>query len=318
MIALPLPPEEMRILVGPVDSDVFDNPSGASVFPEAGERGHGAVLDFGCGCGRLARQLIQQQPQPSRYLGIDLHAGMVAWCHQNLVPHAPQFEFSHHDIFNAGFNPGEHRPDVLPFPGDDDAFDLVIAHSVFTHVLEPAALHYINECARVLKPDGMIVATWFLFDKRLFPMLQRTQNALYINADDPTNAVIFDRNWLYSALDGAGLVIGAAEPPTIRGHQWRLMLYPSASGWAPVELPEDVAPLGSLPPPEPTTPPALVGRPRWRTARDAHTTIEEYIHSLEEARATADTYARSLELARENSEAYAKSLEEELQRERRS
>ena len=73
------------------------NPSGAPIFGAAPER-FDHVLDFGCGCGRLARQMLQQLPRPRRYTGSDLHAGMIRWCNTNLAPLAPGFTFLHHDV----------------------------------------------------------------------------------------------------------------------------------------------------------------------------------------------------------------------------
>ena len=70
---LPIPPLELRELVGPTDPALFDNPDGNLVVPGLAPEAFSSVLDFGCGCGRLARQLIQQHPQPEIYLGIDLH-----------------------------------------------------------------------------------------------------------------------------------------------------------------------------------------------------------------------------------------------------
>jgi SAM-dependent methyltransferase len=96
-----------RALVGPADVAAFENPSGNLVFPYLDRSAYRSVFDFGCGCGRVARQLIQQREQPERYLGIDLHAGMIRWCQENLTPRAPQFEFMHHDVFDDSFNPGE-------------------------------------------------------------------------------------------------------------------------------------------------------------------------------------------------------------------
>jgi SAM-dependent methyltransferase len=242
---LPIPPIEMRQAVGPTDPEAFDNPYGAPVFPDLPAAAYRSVLDFGCGCGRLARQMIQQQPQPEQYLGIDLHPVMIEWCRNNLTPAAPSFEFRHHDVHYPSWNPGEGKPDVLPFPGADGERSLVIAHSVFTHLIQAHAEHYLAEVARVLAPDGYFEGTWFLFDKRGFPMMQEFQNALYINDLNPTNAVIFDRRWLIEVARSKGLAIVAARGPVVRGYHWRITMRPSASGAAEIELPEDEAPLGA-------------------------------------------------------------------------
>src|SRR5262249_57495295 len=81
----------MRQLVGPVADEAFDNPNGALVYRYLDVAVFDSVFDFGCGCGRVvACQLIQQRPRPRRYVGIDLHLGMVKWCRENLVPsHQP-------------------------------------------------------------------------------------------------------------------------------------------------------------------------------------------------------------------------------------
>jgi hypothetical protein len=59
----------MRRLVGPVDPAEFDNPTGAPVFDGLPDDRFASVLDFGCGCGRIARRMIQQTPRPSATRG---------------------------------------------------------------------------------------------------------------------------------------------------------------------------------------------------------------------------------------------------------
>ena len=247
---LPLPPLEMRWLVGPTDDSDYDNPTGELVFPTLAPAAYEAVLDWGCGCGRVARRLIQQSPRPKHYVGLDLHRGMIRWCQDNLAPRAPGFEFRHHDVFEADFNP-DSTTGWLPFPADADSFTLAIAWSVFTHVNEEQAVRYLDEMARVLRPGGVLASSWFLFDKREFPMMQPFQNALFINDANPTNAVIFDREWLVRTARNAGLVPVRVEPPTMRGYQWMIYLQPLAEGVVEVSLPEDTAPYGSwvAPPP---------------------------------------------------------------------
>jgi SAM-dependent methyltransferase len=248
-VELPIPPVEMRELVGPTDPALFNNPSGDPIYPYLPPRLLEAVLDFGCGCGRVARQLIQQRERPKRYLGIDLHRGMIEWCRQNLAPHAVGFEFVHHDVHNLGFNPAPGKPETMPFPAADDAFTLVQAFSVFTHLTQAHASYYLGEAARVLRPDGMLHSTWFLFDKQDFPMMQDFQNALYINDADPTNAVIFDRDWLREEARAAGLTICSVVPPPIRGFQWIVIMAPTEAGLPEVPLPADDAPAGRAAPP---------------------------------------------------------------------
>jgi SAM-dependent methyltransferase len=105
-----MPPYEMRVLVGPANEAAFDHPSGELVFPYLDESAYECVFDFGCGCGRVARQLLQQRVRPRRYVGIDLHRGMIQWCNENLAPLAPEFEFRHHDVYN--YSSDRSRPDV--------------------------------------------------------------------------------------------------------------------------------------------------------------------------------------------------------------
>ena len=242
---LPIPPLEMREAVGPTDPAAFDNPAGQPIFPGLPEEAYDSVFDFGCGCGRLARQLIQQQPRPREYLGVDLNLPLIDWCRENLSPRAPGFEFGHHDVRYPGiWNAGEDKPDVVPFPVGDASRSLVIAFSVFTHLIEAQAEYYFKEVARILAPSGVFYSTWFLFDKGSFPMMQDFQNALYINDENPTNAVIFDRDWLVDVARRSGLAITAADPPEVRGFHWRIAMMAAASGVEAVDLPQDEAPVG--------------------------------------------------------------------------
>jgi SAM-dependent methyltransferase len=248
--ALPLPPLEMRELVGYFDPQGYENPTGEPIWPGLPDEQWRSYLDFGCGCGRSARRLMQQTPRPGRYVGVDLHKGMIHWCQENLAPLAPGFEFIHHDVFNAGLNPNRGRPWADRLPVEDASVSLMEASSVFTHLIEGQAEFYLDEVARVLAEDGILICTFFLFDKASFPFMQDMQNALYINDRDPTNAVVYDRDWLLGALASRGLLINRAEPPGVRGYHWRLYITPQRAGVEAVELPPDDAPVGRRPPPQ--------------------------------------------------------------------
>jgi SAM-dependent methyltransferase len=246
---LPLPPLELRELVGGPPLEWYDNPTGEPIFPGLPDRAWDCYLDFGCGCGRSARRLIQQDPRPRRYIGVDLHRGMVQWCRENLAPHAEGFEFLHHDVYSPCLNPDPLRPWVAPLPVEDGVCTLIEATSVFTHLVEGQAEHYLDEIARVLAADGRMHSTWFLFDKGDFPYMQDSQNALYINDRDPTNAVAYDRGWLQAALASRDLMIESAVPPSVRGFHWVLAIVPVTEGAKPAVLAADAAPPGRRPPP---------------------------------------------------------------------
>jgi SAM-dependent methyltransferase len=248
----------MRTLVGPTDEAAFDNPSGGLVFPYLDEATYEEVFDFGCGCGRIARQLIQQRTRPRRYVGIDLHEGMIRWCKKNLAPRAPGFEFHHHDVENVFFNPTG-SAELLPFPVENASFTLVNAFSVFTHLTERQVGHYLRECARVLRSDGVLHSTWFLFDKRDFPMLPDENNALYISDVDPSAAVLVDREWVRIEARHAELKIVAVIPPTIRGYQWILMMVPLSKDQPEVDYPDDTAPAGRVILAKPPKDPSRIG-----------------------------------------------------------
>lgn len=245
---LPIPPLEMRELVGPTDEAAFDNPTRRLVYDYLDPAAYEKVFDFGCGCGRVARQLILQRPSPQQYVGVDLHAGMIRWCQRNLQPAAPNFSFVHHDVFNTRFNPNPASPRVAPFPVGDSQFTLINALSVFTHLTQEQAVHYLRECARILHPQGVLHASWFLFEKREFPMLRPESNTLYVSYQDPSAAVLFDREWVLATARQFGLRLCGIVAPQIKGHQWLLMMTKREDIREP-EFPPDAAAYGRAAPP---------------------------------------------------------------------
>jgi len=250
----------MRALVGDTNEASFDNPTGVPIFADLGDEFYDSVFDLGSGCGRLARQLLQQSPRPKAYLGIDLHAGMVRWCRNNLTAADPNFRFLHHDVFELGFNPtGKPLDRSQPLPVPDAYASLIIAWSIFTHLVEDEIPYYLEQCARILRSNGVIRSTWFLFDKNYFPMMQTFQNALYINPINPTNAVIIDRSWLLGTLSSLGLTVAQSKPPSTRGFQWVIDLRHAAPGEVPTISEVDEAPFGSQRPPVGGAEPSKIG-----------------------------------------------------------
>jgi SAM-dependent methyltransferase len=213
-------------MVGPTDPRFFENPGGGPIYTDFGLplEVYASVFDFGCGCGRLARQLLLQTPRPRRYVGIDTNREMVEWCRANLTPVDPAFQFRHHDVYSPSYAPENSIRLAEPFPVEDGAFSLVLAHSVFTHLTQAQADYYLHEVARILAPDGLAFTSWFFFDRRSFPFLSEGRSCLFVDENAPSEAVVFDREWLLEAVRRAGLHVWRTHPPPLAGHQWTVFL----------------------------------------------------------------------------------------------
>jgi SAM-dependent methyltransferase len=236
--------------VGPTEEKYYDNPGGCLVFERnIPAENYRTIFDFGCGCGRVARQLIlMTEAKVESYCGEDLFRDSIEWARHNLTPANPTFQFHHHDVFNAQFNPSTAQ-EVVAFTAANKSSTLVTAHSVFTHIIERNLKYYISECARILAPNGIFRSSWFLFDKAGFPMMQEFQNCLYINVDDPTNATIYDYNYIRSLFRENGMTIYSIIPSSIRGFQWFLFAKSCSKDVVEADFPDDVAPLGICCPP---------------------------------------------------------------------
>lgn len=246
-IELPLPPLEMMQLVGSENADDFDNTYFSESVSSVAATAPASIFDFGCGCGRTIRALLKRGFVPPRYVGVDLHSGMIDWCNANVAGLLPGSEFTHLDVYHAGFNPSGATAQVA-FPTTDQ-FETVLAFSVFTHIVETDLDFYFDECMRVLQPGGRLVSSWFIFDEKdSFPMMQSFQNALYINPNDATNAVLYHRDRVLDLYRSSGLKIIDVTKPKIRGFQWQVIA--SADPEADeVELGIDDAPPGLRRPP---------------------------------------------------------------------
>jgi len=145
---LPLPPARLRAQIGPSHA----NPR---VFLESGrtqaelirtlvdEAGTsiddvGALLDWGCGCGRVLRHWSQLEH--TRVFGCDINPNMIAWCRENL-PFAT--------VAVTDLEP--------PLPYEEETFGLLYAFSVFTHLTEELQHAWMRECERVLAPGGYLL-----------------------------------------------------------------------------------------------------------------------------------------------------------------
>jgi 2-polyprenyl-3-methyl-5-hydroxy-6-metoxy-1,4-benzoquinol methylase len=98
-----------------------------------------AILDFGCGCGRVLRRW---RDLDARVCGSDLNNLAVNWCRT----HLPFVEVTVNAL-------------VPPLTYGEASFDLVYALSVLTHLPVETQFAWRDELARVLRPGGYLLLT---------------------------------------------------------------------------------------------------------------------------------------------------------------
>jgi len=125
-----------------------------------------ALLDVGCGAGRIGRAMADFMASAGSYDGFDVDRESIAWASRHVATLHPNIRFRAVDVANRQYNPGGTvAPREFVFPYDADSFDVCFLHSVFTHMLPDELRHYLAEVRRVLRPGGAAHVTYYLFDE---------------------------------------------------------------------------------------------------------------------------------------------------------
>lgn len=177
---LPLPPPLLMVQVaGHADADLFlagGRDAARTIRDAVGRHGPDlsqldAVLDFGVGCGRVARHWADLDGP--RVVGTDYNPRLADWTGGNLP------------FVEARTNRLE-----PPITGLDDAtFDCIYAISVLTHLTEPVQRRWAAELHRLLRPGGVLVVT--TAGDRFRPVLARFDEGL-LGAYDAGELVVTD------------------------------------------------------------------------------------------------------------------------------
>lgn len=146
---LPVPPGRLIYLVaGTYDVDWFLTLGrrGADAIRDTLARNNidiskfAAMLDFGCGCGRVMRYFADLKNVAVH--GCDYNSRLIDWCAKGLT--------------FAKVKTNQLPP---PLPYDAGTFDFVYALSVFTHLGEDLQFAWMDEMRRVIKPGGYLYMT---------------------------------------------------------------------------------------------------------------------------------------------------------------
>lgn len=144
----PLPPPRLRARVGQSSRRIFRSVGieggrqirDAFLRTRSSERAYPDWLDFGCGCGRLARY-VAPLAEVGRLDGVDVDADLIGWAAR---------------VLPGRFATMRPQPPLAFAP---ESFDVVYAISIFTHYTEEEQRAWLAELDRILRPGGLLIAT---------------------------------------------------------------------------------------------------------------------------------------------------------------
>lgn len=157
---------------------VYESAHVDRAWAEEGSRPFGpgdAVLDLGCGFGRLAAAFAGTGVA---YSGVDVSDNRLAYA-RKVFAGVPACSFVKSAARNGRYNPGGADPTgvTLPFPAG--SFVAVFAISLFTHIPEAEVVaHYLAEVARVTAREGVMVSTWLAAGDGLESTARRARHAV--------------------------------------------------------------------------------------------------------------------------------------------
>jgi SAM-dependent methyltransferase len=180
------------------------------------------VFEIGCGCGRAAVPLTQYLERTTRYVGVDIVPGLVAFCRREISSRYPNFQFhavrDSNPLYESFSKIG--RSDELFLDESlslDRSFDLIVAFSVFTHLQRLEASAMLRSIWHRLDYDGWAVLTFFVLDHFSRRDIREGRSSLFkgqaeqVNDDivvdtynGPNSAVGYDENLLRRLISDSG------------------------------------------------------------------------------------------------------------------
>ena len=182
-----LPPLHLRWDVGPLrgyEASAAEFRVYLKLF--AGLKPDSRVLDIGCGCGQIARELLQELNESGAYVGCDISREAIEWCSRNM----PRFTFFWVNVANGMYNPAGNIPArEFRVPTDFGQFDVILLKSVFTHMQKGDIESYLNQVSTLLQPGGKCLATFFLLNEQQRNNARAGRNLIQFSS--PKNGIAY-------------------------------------------------------------------------------------------------------------------------------
>ena len=222
-----LPPKADIFTGGVVDFAASGKRTLETIRSVAGVNPSSRILDVGCGVGRLAIAMPDFLDANGGYEGFDIVPEGIEWCKQHIVGPHDNINFTLADVYNKEYNPkGSRQPADYQFPYEDEAFDVAVLLSVFTHMLPIDVDRYVGEISRVLKKDGRMCASYYIITPeslqlmnagRGFMFFKHNLGSHWIHSNKvPELGIAYDESYLRGIYSKHGL----SDPPDIYFGRW--------------------------------------------------------------------------------------------------
>ena len=173
-----------------------------------------AMLDYGCGLGRLAYAFSSYFPSQSpdrHYFGYEVHPEALTFLQKAYAAHGNVTMFGEpisvddsyveiHEGQTSTTSQVKERiqaVDVELSSRINQKLDLQFSSSVFTHMYRPAIVHVLKQVGQLMKPTGVCVNTWLVVDQladtaircgladRRLPFENKDEGFLYYQEKNP-------------------------------------------------------------------------------------------------------------------------------------
>lgn len=128
------------------------------------------ILDLGCGVGRSSAPFADYLNSKGRLVGVDVVESMIDFCKRVIgsrYQNAHFFACGTPDSYLRAAQSANLKalPSVEDVLNAEGPFDLVLAFSVFTHLLPEEMESYFALFDRIVAPDGRLVLTFYFLDQ---------------------------------------------------------------------------------------------------------------------------------------------------------
>ena len=197
-----LPPLWLRRHTGPVRSFESAAREMTALIERLGVVAPDAlVLDAGCGAGAMVPMFARLLGPGGRYVGFDIHEPSLRWCRRRFRAD-PRLRFE-----------SSSRGGAVRFPSAGGEAGFLLAKSLFTHLPEKEARHFLSEIRRVLRPGAAALITAFLFEPgegearaaEFFPFASPDGSARWRWKAQPESAIAFKEPRFLDMIAAAGL-----------------------------------------------------------------------------------------------------------------